>query len=82
MDGDYIRFDDDAFIDGGGYDNGIHLNADAVAFSADDVKLTRNRGDSTVYEGETGNCWVKHDAGSDTWYQLTFVNGICVGGLD
>ena len=82
MDGDYIRFDDDAFIDGGGYDNGIHLNADAVVFSADDVKVTRNRGDSTVYEGESGNCWVKHDAGSDTWYQLTFVNGICVGGLD
>lgn len=82
MDGDYIRFDDDAFIDGGGYDNGIHLNADAVVFSADDVKVTRNRGDSTVYEGESGNCWVKHDAYSDEWYQLTFVNGICVGGLD
>ena len=82
MDGDYIKFDDDAFIDGGGYDGGIHLNADAVVFSADDVKVTRHRGDTTVYEGESGNCWVKHDADSNTWYQLTFVNGICVGGLD
>jgi hypothetical protein len=51
-------------------------------FSTDYVKVTRNRGDSGVYTGDTGSCWVKHDAGSDTWYQLTFVNGICVGGLD
>lgn len=82
MEGDYIKFDDDAFIDGGGYDNGIHLNADAVVFSTDEVKVTRHRGDTGVSTGDTGSCWVKHDVDSDTWYQLSFINGICVGGLD
>ena len=82
MEGDYIKFNDDPYIDGNGYDGGIHLNADAVTFSTDDVKVTRNRGDSSVYTGDTGSCWVKHDADSNTWYQLSFINGICVGGLD
>ena len=80
--GRYIRYDSNTYIDMQGYDDGVTLNGDSAVFSVDDIHVTKSRNSSAVYTGDSGTCWVKHDINSDYWYQLEFVNGICVGGLD
>lgn len=75
--------DDSLFINA---DNIVHIETDD-----NDTFIDMRNGDMELKcddlyinqrTGASGNCWVKHDVDSDTWYQLTFENGICVGGLD
>lgn len=75
--------DDSLFINA---DNIVHIETDD-----NDTFIDMRNGDMELKcddlyinqrTGASGSCWVKHDVDSNTWYQLTFVNGICVGGLD
>lgn len=75
--------DDSLFISA---DNIVHIETDdndtLIDMRNGDMKLKCDDLYINQRTGASGNCWVKHDVDSNTWYQLTFVNGICVGGLD
>lgn len=51
-----ILFDEDSYIDGtgSGGDDGIHINADNLTFSVDDLHVTDYRGGSSVRTGWSG----------------------------
>jgi hypothetical protein len=75
--------DDSLFINA---DNIVHIETDDndtfIDMRNGDIELKCDDLYINQRTGASGNCWVKHDVDSNTWYQLTFVNGICVGGLD
>jgi hypothetical protein len=77
-----IKFDNDSYIDGtgAGGGGGMHLNADQVIFSVDDLGVTSHR-DGSYRTGYTGTATAVYefDDSSVGFIDLEFVNGICVG---
>lgn len=55
VDGNYIKYNNNTFIDMAGNSNEIHLNAPSVVFSVDSLGVTQSRGSTPIYTGYSGN---------------------------
>lgn len=81
LDDNYIKFDNDAFIDGSGFGDGINLNCEEVVFSVDEIGVTDYRGATGVAHGQSGGFWACTDVDSGTYTWVSFTHGLLVGGL-